>query len=527
MNRPLLLLVCDFLLLSMFALARFDVPADAVVMEASQIVETDLTEEVSDEGLVKVLEDSLELERSENDEKSKSLVEVEEKLEKTTQLLAALQENYDLTQDKIQQLNAEKASGINEINRLEGDLARSKNQIVSIEQSSLKEKQKLQSDISKKDRDLLIQKTRLGEAQQAIKEKESLLNTAIREQAMLEQRLSDSELKVSEIEKKNTELEFETNKANQRNQLLDSTINILRSEKKLLSSNLNETRQTLAQERERNEELQVQTSRLTTSVADLAVKSEEMKKQITNEIRNTSIISPHEIFSDYLKRQVVLRFEYTGYGIVGNKVQRKKLVPSVLFRNPNNQKLYTAFHILDSPFEVKFRIQVPLNLSLYLDTEDQSIALTNMHMMSGNPDVILCEVKVPGALSGTLPEAYEITENPFQYKEAIIIQGAERKYGVSQYSVDPDALDILKVKNGNVFSNIIGTFKSKRGNFVFSQGGQFIGLMKSGNEALLIQELETDMAFGLGSLYDGPEIKKVLQGLFKPVRPNTTGFPRL
>ena len=40
MNRSLLLVVCDFLLLSILALARFDVPADAVVETGDIVVET-------------------------------------------------------------------------------------------------------------------------------------------------------------------------------------------------------------------------------------------------------------------------------------------------------------------------------------------------------------------------------------------------------------------------------------------------------------------------------------------------------
>jgi len=49
MNRSLLLVVCDFLLLSILALARFDVPKDAVIAQDGQkIVSKEVVERISD-----------------------------------------------------------------------------------------------------------------------------------------------------------------------------------------------------------------------------------------------------------------------------------------------------------------------------------------------------------------------------------------------------------------------------------------------------------------------------------------------
>ncbi len=49
MNRSLLLVVCDFLLLSILALARFDVPADAVIaQDQEKVVSKEVMERISD-----------------------------------------------------------------------------------------------------------------------------------------------------------------------------------------------------------------------------------------------------------------------------------------------------------------------------------------------------------------------------------------------------------------------------------------------------------------------------------------------
>ena len=47
MNRSLLLVVCDFLLLSILALARFDVPEDAVIaQDQEKVVSKEVMERV-------------------------------------------------------------------------------------------------------------------------------------------------------------------------------------------------------------------------------------------------------------------------------------------------------------------------------------------------------------------------------------------------------------------------------------------------------------------------------------------------
>ena len=49
MNRSLLLVVCDFLLLSILALARFDVPKDATIAQDDQkVVSKEVVERISD-----------------------------------------------------------------------------------------------------------------------------------------------------------------------------------------------------------------------------------------------------------------------------------------------------------------------------------------------------------------------------------------------------------------------------------------------------------------------------------------------
>ena len=97
MNRSLLLVVCDFLLLSILALARFSVPKDAVIAKDQQkIVSKEVVERISDgenyDGVVAELEATnetlLENLSSDKDDLLKQKLELEEQIALRRQELA-------------------------------------------------------------------------------------------------------------------------------------------------------------------------------------------------------------------------------------------------------------------------------------------------------------------------------------------------------------------------------------------------------------------------------------------------------
>lgn len=527
MNKPLLLLVCDFLLLSMFALARFDVPADAVVVEAGTIVEDAEAQLASDSTLIDILEQSLAMEKLKNVAQSKSLEEAQHNLALKDSELNSIREGYEKAREDVLKLNSERQEQESKVSLLQESLDETKSRMATFQSMTRKEKEQLQNELKKKERDLIIQETRLSEVQMAVKEKESMLNSAIREQAMLEQKLVDVEETVDVIQKQKEQLEKQSLQLARRNQLLDSTIEVLQVEKNQIASNLADTKDILSEERDRNKRLESQTASLTSDIQTLATQSEEIKNEITQELRKNIVMSPHEIFQEFLERRVDLRFEYTGFGLVGNRVPREKVIPSVLFRSPTDNRIYTIFHIQDSPLEVRFRIQPPLELTLWLDSGNVSISLDELGFLAADPNILIAEVLIPPTIASEIPEPFNYPSNPLQYDEALVIQGIEDKYGESRYSVVPEMRNILRLENGNVISSLLGNFKSRRGNLVFSRGGDFMGLMRSSGEAVILSGFEIENRFMIGAGYDMANVKRLMEDRFEPIRTSTPSFPRI
>ena len=115
MNRSLLLVVCDFLLLSILALARFDVPKDAVIAKDQQkIVSKEVVERISDgenyDDVVAELEATnetlLENLSSDKDDLLKQKLELEEQIALRRQELAEKEEQIATRDETIAQNEA-------------------------------------------------------------------------------------------------------------------------------------------------------------------------------------------------------------------------------------------------------------------------------------------------------------------------------------------------------------------------------------------------------------------------------------
>ena len=112
MNKTLMLVICDFLLLSMLALARFDPPEES----STATLDATASSETAEAELISLLEESLKSELSSRQNLTKNLTETRESLqEKSRELaereaaLAASQSKLEATTAKAEELEKTKA----------------------------------------------------------------------------------------------------------------------------------------------------------------------------------------------------------------------------------------------------------------------------------------------------------------------------------------------------------------------------------------------------------------------------------
>ena len=98
MNKTLMLVICDFLLLSMLALARFDPPEEA----ATVTLDATASSETAEAELISLLEESLKSELSSRQNLTKKLTETRESLQEKSRELAEREAALAASQTKLE-----------------------------------------------------------------------------------------------------------------------------------------------------------------------------------------------------------------------------------------------------------------------------------------------------------------------------------------------------------------------------------------------------------------------------------------
>jgi hypothetical protein len=82
-------------------------------------------------------------------------------------------------------------------------------------------------------------------------------------------------------------------------------------------------------------------------------------------------------------------------------------------------------------------------------------------------------------------KVYPIARDPFKFPEAVLISARGKGYGTVGFKLDPDHPGYVQVDN-RLFKRIFGDFAPSRGDLVFSQTGELLGIMVNSDYCALI-----------------------------------------
>jgi hypothetical protein len=82
-------------------------------------------------------------------------------------------------------------------------------------------------------------------------------------------------------------------------------------------------------------------------------------------------------------------------------------------------------------------------------------------------------------------KVYPIARDPFKFPEAVLISAGDKGYGTVGFKLDSDHPGYVQVDN-RLFKRIFGDFAPSRGDLVFSQTGELLGIMVNSDYCALI-----------------------------------------
>ncbi|MFI3290672.1 MAG: hypothetical protein R3Y46_02200, partial [Opitutales bacterium] len=520
MNKTLLIVICDFLLLSMLGMISFDdLPTKQEAPKDDLIVTP-----YADSQLVDLLRMSLDKEKenrdslnSKVDEYSSRAKEIEDISKEQALELAKKQESLDALQteklealDLIEQskqanktLEEEKAQSLAEAKELQSKL-----------QSEISQKQALEADkqrsfenskaLEEKLKDEANQKLALAEKVGQMSESDAVLKARLLAmQEELERAKADvdslSQEKASiqqKSEELSTQLEVEKTKASIYQEDLEKAKSLVMLEKNE-KQQIQEHAQTLASGVDKLADNQTKLVESQGKLADSQTKIIDTQEKLAKQVDEMRPLTESEIYETYKANALNIDVSYKRTGVLNDSIETKTIRSAII---DVNGEYWTIFSTDDTPFDrAKNKFIAPENLEFTPWAKGLKFHLSALYSLKYHTNILAFKIPV-AFVEKTGLKVYSFAQNPFKHEQATLVDTKDFYYGQLKYSVDEKYSGFAKVDSG-FFSSLFGDFSPAAGDLVFDRSGSFLGIMTNSSNLSLVKNFAVSSPLPLLSRY--------------------------
>lgn len=438
MNKTLLLFIVDFLFLNLIALTRWEraVPSRPVQPPVNEISANTVSKE---QDLVEAMRQSLV-------EEQLSRQALEQKLTTSDSTLASRERSLGQLQSESQKLTAQLV-----------DTQKSQAELNIRYQAETQENSLTRSELSQLQRELEDKKAET-ERQKAA------LATLERQQAEARKQIEN----------------------------LSVAVAVGEHEKQQLVAKTSELETQVQTERTERAKVEQATNQLAQGVGALAQNSGEL----TKEIRDNRPISANVLFNDFLANRVQTTFTASRKGLFGNTTRDREA--KTVFTTDGNQ-VYALLEVEDTPFSLREIGSDWEHISVRFDRPpDYKSSGSMIEFLEADPRVVVVPVD-PKQVAALGAKVYPLATDPFKFPQALLISGGGKGYGELGFKVDDAHHGYVRVDN-RVMKRLFGDFATSRGDLVFSETGELLGIMVNGDYCVLLRDFTP-----LATIYSGED----------------------
>ncbi len=424
MNKTLLLILCDFLLLNLLALTRWE-KAEPARAKQPPVPELAANAATKDQDLVETMKLSLADERATRDQLAQKLSSAEVTISTREQNLAQLQaDKTKLT-------------------------------------ATLGDSQRAASDLGQKI---------AAAAQEATMTKEQL--------ARLQRELEDKRTEAERQKQALAALAQQQAEARQKIEGLSVAVQVAEREKTMLKEAAESLKAQVESERQERIKVQSTTAQLAQGVGQLAEKSGEL----TKEIRDNRPINANVLFSDFLANRVTTKFTAVRAGVFSPNTRERETATILV---TDGTKIYALLHISDTPFPLSETSLDWEQLTVeFSRPPSYSSRAGTLLFLAADPRLVAVPVDAT-QVAALGVKVYQIAPEPFKFPDAVLVSGGGKGYGEVGFKLDAAQPGYVRVDN-RLFKRLFGNFAPSRGDLVLSKTGELLGIMVNSDYCALV-----------------------------------------
>ncbi len=451
MNRSILIVICDFLLVSLLVFSSPDI--NRVTEDGSaRTMKMDLATNQADSG---------------KDLAAAMRVALDEESKRREQLLAELAKTHQSVNEQEALLN-ERAR---QVEAYQSQLHTRDQQAEELQQQQASLQQKFtsaQSNIQALNQQLAATSTESQQSRDKLAETQAALRKQAEEAAALQKQMS-------QLAQSNQTVLAER-------QQLATQLQVAEVEKRSATEEAARMQTEVKVEREEK-------AKLADGITALANKSGELAQEVHQNIA----LTPNNIFNDIITNRIQASFTVSRPGVFGDSSKHKDTQTIVVTDGTN---MFALCHMQDTPLQfwnpgidwvglvgtLSGNTTVQPIRSMSFDAEDPRVVLVPV----GTDDVRQLGCKV-----------YTIATDPYKFQDAVLIGARDGYYGECRFQIDLTTPQYVKLDR-SFLKGLFGKFNPSSGDLVFSKNGELLGIMVNDTYCLMVHQLEPAATFQFG-----------------------------
>lgn len=443
MNRSILIVICDFLLISLLAFSTVDINKVGEEGAARPLGAAPLTNAPPSNGeLAAVMQLALEDEQRQRELLQGELAATRQTSSEREQALQHSQKELAASRERLQATEQQRVNLQDQFSTAQTNLAR------------------------------LNQQLQLGTAEaQAAKAKLSAMEAELQKRAEAAAAL---QTQLSQLASSNQAV------LNEKQQLA-SRLQVVEVEKRHATEQVVAMKEQVKVEREEK-------ARLVEGVKALATNS----TQLAQEIRENRPLAPNTIFDEFMANRVRARFAATRPGLFDT--DKQKTTDLVFVAHGSN--IFALCHVEDTPLTFWIPGVNWRTLTGTLSREQAEIPIGSLSFLLQDPRIVFVPVSQTQAKQ-LGAKVYQLSTTPFKFQDAVLVGTADTYYGECRFEIDPGTPAYVKLDR-SLLRGLFGKFNPSRGDLVFSKTGELLGIMANSTYCLLVKNFDATATFTFG-----------------------------
>lgn len=476
MNKTLLLILCDFLLLTILSMWKME--DDAPVTPAGET-----SNEVSVSSMAVMEQDLLDTLQFALDEEKDERSDLAENLNQQAEELAQTQSELENRDARIENLQEEMSAA--ELRELALKTDREKLELQSAT---------LANEVQQSATNYAVVENQLRESELAAKQSaaqsrllQEELDQKLEDIANKEAALSTASQQLEAAEGQVQELNVQVRMSAQQNEFLQESVTSLKGE--------------VAAERVERAKIQEQAGKLAEGVSQLAENSQDLRE----ELRSNIPVNANQLFSAYKENRVTANFSSLKYQRP-RYVEMQDTISTVLVTDGTDT--YALYHVDSGPFGLKSNTGLIRSIQLSLSRFGNNVNLSQLKFLALDPRVLAILV-TEEQVAGIGAKVYLTALDPYKWEEAVLVNLQGDKYGEVDFKLDADAPGFVKMQT-KIFSSIFGDFSPSTGDLVLSKTGELLGIMVNRRYCVVIDNFLSAGSIELGDTLNADAFQRTL-----------------